>query len=107
MVCAGIPQPSHKNQLLILLVVVSILYWIVVSLRFFVRIHISKSFWYDDWVMVVATVMQIGSCSVVFRQLHLGLGDHIWNLPHFSPERILELDHVSEPSHGVVQSPQK
>lgn len=50
--------------------------WISCSLRFFVRLKITRSFEMDDWLMVVSQLVFTLSCSFILRGVYDGLGHH-------------------------------
>jgi len=54
--CAGVPAQNRTAFLLSALIALSIVFWIIVGLRFLVRWKITQKFWWDDWSMLVGVV---------------------------------------------------
>ena len=69
------PSIWHVNLTFIVLV------GVVVSLRIFTRAYMTKHFFADDWLAVVAAAFILVSASTALVATKYGLGLHVWNLP--------------------------
>ncbi|KAK0629461.1 hypothetical protein B0T17DRAFT_457636, partial [Bombardia bombarda] len=58
-----------------------VLVGVVVSLRIFTRAYITRHFFVDDILAVVAAISTLVSSSTALAATRYGLGMHVWNLP--------------------------
>ncbi|KAM7185221.1 hypothetical protein V8F20_011903 [Naviculisporaceae sp. PSN 640] len=58
-----------------------ILVSLVVSLRVFTRAFLTKHFFVDDWLTIIAATFILLSASTALVATKYGLGLHVWNLP--------------------------
>lgn len=89
---ANIVNPEWNGQILdvvgILFLVLSTLF---VVLRLYTRIRIVKNVGLDDYLIVVAVLVNIPFVGLALAQNHLGGGNHLWDIPlsSFSPHFLL------------------
>lgn len=53
---------------------------LAVALRFIARRRAKIDIWWDDWLILVATILNIGFTGVSFHVINLGLGKHVESL---------------------------
>ncbi|KAH7402974.1 hypothetical protein BKA64DRAFT_706482 [Cadophora sp. MPI-SDFR-AT-0126] len=75
---------SIGSQLLAAAILFLITSWIFVGLRCFVRLKLVKSFWMDDWLMIVSLILFSVMCGVLMAAVSSGIGQHTREL---DPER--------------------
>ncbi|PVH71601.1 hypothetical protein DL98DRAFT_398008, partial [Cadophora sp. DSE1049] len=75
---------SIGSQLLAAAILFLITSWIFVGLRCFVRLKLVKSFWVDDWLMIVSLILFSVMCGLFMAAVSSGLGQHTREL---DPER--------------------
>ncbi|KAM7194241.1 hypothetical protein V8F33_007387 [Rhypophila sp. PSN 637] len=78
--------PAIWNVNLTFIVLVSV----VVSLRVFTRAYMTKHFFADDVLTIIAAVFIIVSAATALAATKYGLGLHVWNLPQPMFENITQ-----------------
>ncbi|KAI2615507.1 hypothetical protein GGR54DRAFT_292718 [Hypoxylon sp. NC1633] len=80
---------SRSYQLIIIIAVFTALIAILVSLRIYARLRITRSFGADDWLCIAATVLTLSYSALILKLLWRPgggiLGIHLWDVPlsHF------------------------
>lgn len=78
------PSIWHVNLTFIVLV------GVVVSLRICTRAYITKHFFADDWLAVIAAAFILVSASTALVATKYGLGLHVWNLQQPMFDKIMQ-----------------
>ncbi|KAI0885804.1 uncharacterized protein GGS22DRAFT_162053 [Annulohypoxylon maeteangense] len=76
---------SRCYELIILIAVFTALIVILVSLRIYARLKITRSFGADDWLCIVATILTLSYSALILKLLWIPgggiLGIHFWDVP--------------------------
>lgn len=72
-----------------------VLVGVVVSLRVFTRAYMTKHFFADDVLTIIAAAFILVSASTALVATNYGLGLHVWNLPQPMFENITQCVQVS------------
>ncbi|KAF2740037.1 hypothetical protein EJ04DRAFT_559494 [Polyplosphaeria fusca] len=73
-------NPESRGGLVIALTAPTLaLAVIFTGARFYGKGVLRQALWYDDWIMLVATVMSIPVSAIAMASLHYGLGLHLWD----------------------------
>ncbi|KAI0383700.1 integral membrane protein [Hypomontagnella monticulosa] len=71
---------------------------IVVSLRFYTRAFIVRRIGWDDWIMLLATVLMLKNSCFVQVSIHFGLGRHQDTLRVENAIEAIKWDYLAQPS---------
>ncbi|KAL8928413.1 MAG: hypothetical protein Q9172_000899 [Xanthocarpia lactea] len=79
------PQGGHQNKAPMLRAVLSselAIATIIVALRFFCRIRLTRSPGMDDWIMLATIICAAVGTTVALVGMTYGIGRHFWDLQH-------------------------
>lgn len=65
-VCAPYPHQTRSKLLLTNLIIWDCFAWITIILRLYIRLAVTKSMWWADWMAVLATVRSYLHCFMIF-----------------------------------------
>ncbi|RYP18843.1 hypothetical protein DL765_003723 [Monosporascus sp. GIB2] len=79
-------NPEDRSyQLIILIAVLSTLVVLLVSLRIYARLKVTRSFGADDWLCIIATILTLSYSGIILHLLFRPgggiLGIHLWDVP--------------------------
>ncbi|KAI0099088.1 hypothetical protein GGR51DRAFT_576464 [Nemania sp. FL0031] len=76
---------SRSYQLYILIAVLTALVVVIISLRLYTRLRITRSFGMDDWFCIAATILTLSYSALILKLLWRPgggiLGIHLWDAP--------------------------
>jgi len=78
--CYGEPEPSRKSSIMAVTIILACLVIVFISLRCWSRYTISKEFWWDDWILLLATMLFLGLQALNVWGVNIGFGVHVWNV---------------------------
>ncbi|KAL8912928.1 MAG: hypothetical protein Q9171_002127 [Xanthocarpia ochracea] len=79
------PQGGHQNKAPMLRAVLSselAVATIIVALRFFCRIRLTRSPGMDDWIMLATIICAAVGTTMALVGMTYGIGRHVWDLQH-------------------------
>ncbi|KAH8681691.1 hypothetical protein BX600DRAFT_485513 [Xylariales sp. PMI_506] len=80
----GAPDPDQQYQATSMIVIIAIflpLAVVTVAIRTYTRAVISRKFAFDDFLMVVATLLSVVMAGLCLDMVNYGLGKDLWNVP--------------------------
>lgn len=87
-VCNGVLPGSRRKEHHIVILVATPITLLFVALRFISRTVIAGRLWWDDWLILAATIFLIPNVVFPFLPNTLYFGQHDWLVP---PQRLIEL----------------
>jgi len=70
--------------------------WVVVATRYYVRVFITRNFFYDDALTGICLLLFTAYCAVGITGVHEGVGRHVYDLPPANIEAALKVWYICE-----------
>ncbi|KAM0329411.1 hypothetical protein ACHAQA_004718 [Verticillium albo-atrum] len=101
--CAAYSKPSRSKEVKTIAMVFSIITFPVVGLRFLSRWTATSKFWWDDWTVLVATVLLAGLAGIEIASAQLGFGMHYWHVEPANATSLLKLFYAVQMLYIMIQ----
>ncbi|KAE9382122.1 hypothetical protein N431DRAFT_317320, partial [Stipitochalara longipes BDJ] len=105
--CYGEPEPSRRSSILAVTIILACLVIIFVGLRCWSRYTISKEFWWDDWILLLATVFFLALQAVNIWGVEIGFGVHVWNVNPDNNVKLYQYEWIYEIFYAVTTTTTK
>ncbi|KAF6823977.1 integral membrane protein [Colletotrichum plurivorum] len=101
--CVAYPKPSRAKEARNIAIALSALTFPVVLLRCVSRWLATKRLWWDDWMVVIATIFLAGMAAVQIAGTTMGFGLHYWNVDPAASTRLIQLFYAGQLLYILVQ----
>ncbi|ROV93379.1 hypothetical protein VMCG_08403 [Cytospora schulzeri] len=75
------PDHDYRHAYMAAIITITVVAVLIAWMRMYTRLYISRNCWWDDWIMLIATFLTIGTNAVLVEAYKLGLGRHIEYVP--------------------------
>ncbi|KAF9879492.1 integral membrane protein [Colletotrichum karsti] len=101
--CAAYPKESRSNEAKVIAICLSVITFPVVGLRCLSRWLVTKQLWWDDAMVVIATVLLAAMAGVQIAGTNIGFGLHYWNVDPSASVKLIQLFYAGQQLYILVQ----
>ncbi|KAN0121837.1 hypothetical protein V8E51_000163 [Hyaloscypha variabilis] len=100
--CYGEPEPSRRSNILAVTIILACMVIFFVVLRCLSRHTVSKEFWWDDWMLLLATGLFLALQAVNIWGVKIGFGVHVWNVNSDNNVALYQYEWIYEIFYAVT-----
>lgn len=101
--CMGYPEESKGYLVRNAVIAFSAVTFPIVVLRCVSRLKVTRQLWWDDWLIVAASVFLAALSAVEIAGTELGFGSHYWNIDPRKATTVLQLFYTTQILYILVQ----
>ncbi|OHE91054.1 hypothetical protein CORC01_13642 [Colletotrichum orchidophilum] len=101
--CVAFPKPSRREEARAVALSLSIIAFAIVGLRCVSRYLIDRRLWWDDWMIIAATLLLAAITGIQIAGTTLGFGLHYWNVDPRASTRLIQMFYVGEQLYILAQ----
>ncbi|KAK7435032.1 integral membrane protein [Colletotrichum acutatum] len=101
--CATFPKPSRREEARAVAISLSIIAFTVVGLRCISRYLVDHRLWWDDWMIIAATILLAAITGIQIAGTGLGFGLHYWHVEPWASTRLIQMFYIGEQLYILAQ----
>ncbi|KAG7047236.1 integral membrane protein [Colletotrichum scovillei] len=101
--CATFPKPSRREEARAVALSLSIIAFTVVGLRCISRYLVDHRLWWDDWMIIAATILLAAITGIQIAGTGLGFGLHYWHVEPWASTRLIQMFYIGEQLYILAQ----
>ncbi|KAE9365087.1 hypothetical protein N431DRAFT_353714, partial [Stipitochalara longipes BDJ] len=103
-ICLGVPYPSRQVEIIRAEIILAAFAFPIVGLRLISRIWVAHRLWWDDWMVIIATVLMIPNTAIPIYTAYHGFGVHVWNVRAQDQVILQQLYYVAQIFYALIQN---
>ncbi|KUJ09389.1 uncharacterized protein LY89DRAFT_788259 [Mollisia scopiformis] len=103
-ICNGVPQPWEGGRAIRASIIIACFTFPIIGLRFITRIYITKKLWWDDWTILIATVLMLPNTAIPIYLSYHGLGLHFYDVHPADTPNLEKLFYISQIFYVLIQN---
>ncbi|KAK1633205.1 hypothetical protein BDP81DRAFT_326760 [Colletotrichum phormii] len=101
--CVTFPKPSRREEARAVAIALSIIAFTVVGLRCVSRYLVDHRLWWDDWMIIAATILLAAITGIQISGTSLGFGLHYWHVEPWASTRLIQMFYIGEQLYILAQ----
>ncbi|KAH8787231.1 hypothetical protein BGZ57DRAFT_134326 [Hyaloscypha finlandica] len=103
-ICLGAPFPSRQAEIIRAEIILAVFTFPIVILRLISRVWIAHKLWWDDWMVILATVLMVPNTVIPIYTAYHGFGVHVWNVRVQDQIPSQQLYYVAQIFYALIQN---